>query len=70
MTGVAVGEHLLIEVTDAHTGDAHLVTDDAVRAGRRAGCYVAVCGDVVLAASLATPEEGYCRRCARRRARR
>ena len=66
MTGVAVGEPLLIEVTDAHTGDAHLVRDAAVRAGRRAGCYAAVCGDIVLAASLTTPEEGHCLRCARR----
>lgn len=70
MTSVAVGEQLLIAVTDAHTGDAHLVSDDAVRTGRRAGCYAALCGDVVLAASLTAPEEGHCRRCARRRARR
>ncbi|MGH3902687.1 MAG: hypothetical protein ACRDTE_00550 [Pseudonocardiaceae bacterium] len=37
MTGVQVGEQLLIEMTDAYTGDAHLVTDDAVRAGRHTG---------------------------------
>ncbi|MGH3908913.1 MAG: hypothetical protein ACRDTE_32730, partial [Pseudonocardiaceae bacterium] len=66
VTGVEVGEQLLIEVTDAHTGDAHLVTDDAVRADRHTGSYAALCGDIVLAASLTAPEEGHCRRCARR----
>jgi len=37
------------------------VTDDPVAAGRAdAGRYVAVCGAVVLAASLTTPEASYC----------
>lgn len=43
---------LLLTMTDAHTGDAHLVTEEAVIAGRRAGRYVAVCGSKVLAASM------------------
>jgi len=54
-------------VTDT-AGTAHLVTDDAMAAGRAAGCYLAVCGAVVLAASLTTPESGHCRACRRWRA--
>ena len=44
-----------LAMTDATTGTAHLVTDESVAAGRRAGGrYVAVCGAQVLAASLTT----------------
>lgn len=55
----------VIPMTDARTRRAHLVTDDAVAAGRSdAGRYVAVCGTVVLAARLTTPEARYCASCA------
>ncbi len=53
---------LLFAVTDAG-GVAHLVTDEAMAAGR----YATVCGSQVLAASLTTPERGYCRSCRRGR---
>ncbi|MGH3815558.1 MAG: hypothetical protein ACRDUV_24425 [Pseudonocardiaceae bacterium] len=49
-------------------GTAHLVTDEAMAAGRAAGRYLAVCDAVVLAASLITPESGHCRKCWRWRA--
>lgn len=45
-------------------GVVHLVTEEAMAAGRLAGCYRAVCGSAVLAASLTTPERGSCRSCA------
>ncbi|MGH3911675.1 MAG: hypothetical protein ACRDRM_12700 [Pseudonocardiaceae bacterium] len=44
MTGLAAAAPLVLTMTDARTGCAHLVTDDAATAGRRAGCYVAVSG--------------------------
>jgi len=47
---------------------AHLVTDDASTAGRRSGRYKALCGAVVLAASLTTPDRGRCAVCALRAA--
>jgi hypothetical protein len=53
-----------IVMTDATTGTAHLVTDESVAAGRRAGGrYVAVCGAQVLAASLTMPERDQCQSC-------
>jgi hypothetical protein len=55
-------------MTDARTSRAHLVTDDAAAAGRRIGHYRAVCGELVLAASLTTPERGSCRACMQWRA--
>lgn len=51
---------------DARTGAEHLVTNDRVNSGRRAGSYVAVCGAVLLAASLTAPEDSYCRSCVER----
>ena len=65
MTGVVVAEPLLYAVTDAPTLGAHLVAEDAILAGRRAGRYRAVCGSVVLAASLTAEEHGHCKKCAR-----
>lgn len=64
--GVAVETSHVVAITDARTRRAHLVTDAAVAAGRRAdaGRYVSVCGVVVLAASLTTPESSYCASCA------
>ncbi|MGH3915428.1 MAG: hypothetical protein ACRDTC_18775 [Pseudonocardiaceae bacterium] len=53
-------------VTDARTGIAHRVTEDAMIAGRRTGRYFAVCGGEVLAAIMTTLESGYCPSCVRR----
>ncbi len=65
--GPAVGTPRVIEMTDARTHRAHLVTDEAAAAGRAdVGSYVAVCGVVVLAASLTTPGTSYCSDCWRR----
>ena len=51
-------------MVDATTGTEHRVTDESVAAGRRAGgCYVAVCGARVLAASLTMPERDQCQSC-------
>ena len=52
------------ELVDARTGEVHLVREDAVVSGRQSGHYMAVCGTVVLAASLTTPAQQYCRSCA------
>ncbi|MGH3799847.1 MAG: hypothetical protein ACRDTD_06900 [Pseudonocardiaceae bacterium] len=53
-----------IEMVDARTGAAHLVTDQAVTAGRRSGGrYAAVCGQQVLGASLTEPPRGTCHSC-------
>jgi len=69
VTSLAIIDRVqVIAVTDASTHRAHLVTDDAVVAGRHAGRYRAVCGELVLAASLTTPERGCCRACAQWRA--
>ncbi|HEX2300270.1 MAG TPA: hypothetical protein VHH34_17455 [Pseudonocardiaceae bacterium] len=53
----------LLGVTDARTSLAHLVTDEAMAAGRPQGRYRAVCGCEVLASSLTAEESGYCRSC-------
>jgi hypothetical protein len=52
----------LFAMTDA-SGVTHLITDEAMTTGQPIGCYAAVCGDQVLAASLTTPERRYCRSC-------
>lgn len=65
--GLALETSRVIEMTDARTHRAHLVTDEAAAAGRAdAGSYVAVCGVVVLAASLTNPDTSYCSDCRRR----
>ncbi|MGH3888607.1 MAG: hypothetical protein ACRDSZ_18945 [Pseudonocardiaceae bacterium] len=52
------------EVVDAGTLKAHLMTLDALAAGRRAaGRYVALCGADVLPAALVTPPRGTCPSC-------
>jgi hypothetical protein len=53
----------LLAVTDARTSIAHLVTLDAMAAGRSYGVYVAVCDTEVVASSLTAEESGHCRRC-------
>ena len=58
----------LTAVTDARTHRAHLVTDDASAAGRRSGRYKALCGAIVLAASLTIPDRGRCDACTQRAA--
>jgi hypothetical protein len=55
----------VVAMTDARTDAVHLVTDDAATVGRYLGSYVAVCGDTILAASLAAPDHGICPRCSR-----
>jgi hypothetical protein len=60
---VAVPRMLVAEVTDARTRRAHLVTERAFTAGCRVGRFVPVCGDEVLAASVATPDVGLCWGC-------
>lgn len=52
-----------VAMTDARTAVAHLVTDAAVAAGRRAGRYVGVCGAVVLPGSLMEGTARGCRFC-------
>lgn len=58
---------MLIAVTGVG-GTAHLVTTEAMAAGRRVGRYTAVCDAQVIAASLTEPESGRCRACRRWRA--
>lgn len=53
----------VVSITDARTGRAHLVTDEAMVAGRRAGRYATVCETVVLAASLTAAPNGFCLGC-------
>ncbi|MGH3853747.1 MAG: hypothetical protein ACRDR6_09640 [Pseudonocardiaceae bacterium] len=50
-------------MTDANTRAAHFVADEDVTAGRAVGRYVAICGRLVIAASLTTPETSYCDSC-------
>jgi hypothetical protein len=53
-----------VEMVDARTLQAHLLTDEALAAGRRGeGRYVALCGVDVLPAALVTREARYCRLC-------
>ncbi len=58
----------LLGVTDARTSVAHLVTDEAMAAGRSQGRYWAVCEREVLASSLTAEESGPCQDCRRWRA--
>lgn len=58
----------VVAIADARTRRAHLITDEAFTSGCRTGRYVAACGTEVLAASLTTPECGYCEPCTRWRA--
>jgi hypothetical protein len=58
-----VAQRCVVAMTDTRTVVAHLVSDEAVAAGRRAGRYVGVCGAVVLPGSLKEATDRYCRRC-------
>ena len=54
----------LVEVVDAHTDMAHLLTYDALTVGcRDRGRYIAVCGADVLPHSLAAAPLRTCRGC-------
>lgn len=61
--GVATETVPVFAMTDADTFCAHFVTEQDAAAGCAAGRYVAICGRVVIAASLATPETSYCGSC-------
>jgi hypothetical protein len=52
-------------VIDARTHVEHLVSEQSATAHRHAGCYVAQCGAMVLAASLTEPGLGRCSECVR-----
>lgn len=55
-----------IELVDRRTEIAHLVADEVFADGRRdGGCYRAVCGLVVLPASLTAPGHNHCPACER-----
>jgi hypothetical protein len=57
---------LTIELVDSRTEVAHRVADEAFAASRRdRGCYRAVCGVLVLPASLTAPARGHCPACER-----
>lgn len=54
-----------VGVVDARTLVEHLLTDDALSAGRRPqGRYIALCGVTVLPANLTVGERDRCRSCA------
>lgn len=59
----AVQSYRLVPITDARTGRTHLVNDEAMTAGRRAGRYLTVCGVEALAASLTTEADTFCKLC-------
>ncbi len=54
---------LTIEMTDGHTRLTHQVNDGAFTLGRPVGRYRAMCGALVLVASLAAPGAGRCPMC-------
>ena len=66
MTGLTVATVRVVAMTDTRTLIAHLVTDEAVSIGRRAGRYVGVCGEPVLPGSLTEDSGQHCRSCQER----
>jgi hypothetical protein len=52
-------------IIDARTQVEHLMSDESAMAHRHLGCYLALCGVRVLAASLAASDRGRCSVCAR-----
>lgn len=52
----------VIAMTDV-AGVQHYLGEDAVARGRRTGCYVAVCGRAIFAASLTAPDGAVCASC-------
>lgn len=67
-TGLAIAAPHVITMIDTRTMVAHLVTDEAMAAGRRAGSYVGVCGAVVLPGSLKEDTNRSCPSCRQRMA--
>lgn len=63
MTGLAIAMPHVIAMTDTRTVVTHLITDEAVAAGRQAGRYVGLCGAVVLPGSLMEDTGQPCRSC-------
>lgn len=63
MMGPVLAAPRAVTVADARTGTEHLVTDDGIATGRRAGRYRAVCGELVLAASLIAEPARHCPIC-------
>ena len=53
-----------LEIIDARTRVEHLVTDELAAAHRHVGCFPALCGAQVLAASMVEPGCGQCALCA------
>jgi hypothetical protein len=66
MNGLVEVRPRVVTLTEADTGTAHLVTDDGMTTGLRAGIYPTVCGARVLPASLTAPASRCCGLCARR----
>lgn len=66
MTGAA----LVLSVVDTCTEEMHLVAVEMAALHRRSGCYPALCGTLVAAASLATPPARQCSNCAKQAHRR
>lgn len=59
---------LTIDMVDVESHLMHLMTPDALDAGRLPrGCYIALCGEKVLPAALVDPGEDYCMPCRRTR---
>jgi hypothetical protein len=58
---------LTIELVDSRTEVAHRVSDEAFADRLEGGCYRAVCGMLVLPASLTAPGRGHCPACERGR---
>jgi hypothetical protein len=52
-----------IGIVDARTHIQHLITHEVAAEYRHAGRYLALCGSMVLAASLTTPERRRCQMC-------
>lgn len=62
MTGAA----LVLSVVDTRTRELHLVPIETAALHRHSGCYPALCGVDVPAASLSTPPTRCCSNCATR----
>lgn len=61
--GLLVAKSHVVAMADAGAVVAHLITDEAVAAGRHADRYVGVCGAVVLPGSLQDGTGRCCRGC-------
>ncbi|MGH3939840.1 MAG: hypothetical protein ACRDTG_14665 [Pseudonocardiaceae bacterium] len=57
---------LVQTMVDAQTLIEHLIDLDIIAAARSRGRYTALCGIEVLAASMTTEENRFCRKCLRR----